>query len=116
MEAMEKDCRTKIKALKKEMEAMKEKERDAEHTIIVLTDEINELKKEGVLSGKNKTNITGLELLKQQAYNRLLTCWEPEQAKIHGKIEAIAGEARALRRYRTKVTREHDPFKKSKSE
>ncbi len=112
MKALEKDCRNKIKALKKEMEAMKERARDAEHAIIVFTTAINNIKENTDPGAKQERQITGLQLFKQKAYDRLLTCWEPEQAKLHGKIEAIAGEAKALRRYRIKVMREHNPFKK----
>ena len=114
MESLEKDCRFKIKELKKKLAAMQEKARNAEHSIIVLKAAINDLKEEGPGSVDNPTSITGLEHLIQDNYYKLLTCWEPEQAKLHAKIEALAGEARALRRYRVKVMREHDPFGKNR--
>ena len=114
MNAREKDCRLKIKALKKEMKQMKERAIDAEHSIIVLTNAITHLKKQEKQDLKTELEIKGYQHLKEQAYARLLTCWEPEQATLHGRIEAIAGEAKALRRYRVKVMREHDPFEKKK--
>jgi len=112
MKTQEQDCRYKIKQLKKDMEKMKERARDTEHAIIVFTTAINNLQENDKPGNKNNMQVRGLNLLKQQAYDNLLTCWEPEQAKLHGKIEAMAGEARALRRYRIKVMKEHNPFKK----
>ncbi len=114
MQRLEKDCRARLKELKKNMETMKSRARDAEHAIIVFTNTINSIIENKDLAAKNNEErmIAGLKLLKQQAYDNLLTCWEPEQAKLHGKIEAIAGEARSLRRYRVKVMKEHNPMKR----
>ncbi len=112
MKALEQECRRKLKELKNDMAAMKERARDAENAIIVFTTAITHLQENGKNGDKTGLQLTGLGLLKQQAYDNLLTCWEPEQAKLHSKIEAIAGEAKALRRYRIKVIREHNPFKK----
>jgi len=111
MKLLEQDCRSRVKQLKKTMEAMKQRASDAEHAIIVFTTTIDKFREN---NGTDEKLIAGIKLLKQQAYDNLLTCWEPEQAKLHGKIEALAGEARALRRYRVKVMREHDPFKNKK--
>ena len=116
MKALEQGCRLKIKRLKQCLEQMKEAARDAEHAIIVFTTAITELEERDRPAAKKDHELIGLQLFKQQAYEKLLMCWEPEQAKLHAKIEAIAGEAKALRRYRIKVTREHNPFKKTKKE
>jgi transcriptional regulator with XRE-family HTH domain len=112
MKTLEQNCRFKVKMLKKDMENMKERARDAEHAIIVFTTAIKNLKENDKPANKEDRQLAWLDYLKQKAYDNLLTCWEPEQAKLHGKIDAIAGEARSLRRYRVKVMREHDPFKK----
>lgn len=111
MKLLEQDCRQRVKELKKEMEQLKERAIDAEHAIIVFTTAIHSLQENGKTGDKKEKQVEGLNLFKQKAYNNLLTCWEPEQAKLQGKIEAIAGEAKALRRYRVKVMREHDPMK-----
>ena len=111
MKAREQECRGKIKQLKKEMEKMKERARDAGNAIIVFSAAVKNLEEEDKPGNTNEPRVAGLQVLKQKAYDNLLTCWEPEQAKLHCKIEAIAGEAKALRRYRVKVVREHDPFK-----
>ena len=103
MTAMEKTCRYKLKLLKQDLKAMKEKAKDTEHAIIVLTRVADGLGD----SPANEKQVAWINLLKQQVYNRLLTCWEPEQAKLHIKIEMLAGEARALRSYRINVTRTH---------
>lgn len=112
MQALENECRFKIKALQKKINAMKEQARNMEHAIIVFTTQINIIRESGKTETEKARQITGLNLLKQQAYDKLLTCWEPEQARLDGKIEAIKGEARALRKYRLKVIKEHNPFKK----
>lgn len=113
MKEREMDCRNRVKEIKMELEKMKEKARDAEHAIIVFTTAIKSIEEEE-LTDKNKKMLQGLNLFKQKAYFTLLTCWEPEQAKLQCKMEAIAGEAKALRSYRTKVIREHNPFKNKK--
>jgi len=113
MNRLEKDCRHKMKALKESMTTMKERARDTEHAIIVLTTVINNLQENKEAGNQKKERmVTGLNLMKQKAYDNLLTCWEPEQAKLQCKIEAASGEARALRRYRLKVMKEHGPFRK----
>jgi transcriptional regulator with XRE-family HTH domain len=101
MQSQEKSCRLQAKELKKELAAMKEQARNSENWIIVITRLIDEIKEDPSRSRE----LEWLLLLKQQSYDRLLTCWEPEQARVHIKIEALAGEARALRRYRLKVKR-----------
>ena len=106
MNAMEKTCRYKMKLLKQQLKIMKEKARDTEHAIIVLCRLAAGLDDSPI----NEKRLTWINLLKQQVYDKLLTCWEPEQAKLHIKIEMLAGEARALRRYRINVTRAHGPF------
>lgn len=111
MAVLEQEYRLKLNLLKEELKQMKENARNAEHSIIVFTKVINELREQEKFSLQTQRQLKGLNLFKQQAYNKLLTCWEPEQAKLHGKIEAIAGEAKALRRYRVKVMREHNPLK-----
>ena len=116
MKALEQGCRLKIKRIKQCLEQMKEAARDAEHAIIIFTTAVTELQGRDQPADKKVHEINGSQLLKQQAYEKLLMCWEPEQAKLHAKIEAIAGEAKALRRYSIKVTREHNPFKKTKKE
>ena len=105
MATLERECRLKIKKLEKELALMKERARNAEHAIIVLNTAIHKLNGENP-GRKTEWHLKGLAQFKQQVYDNLLTCWEPEQAKLHGKIEAIAGEAKALRRYRTKVMKE----------
>ena len=107
MKLMEQECRLKIKMLKRDLALLKERARDTEHAIIVFTTLINKIQ-ESEEPGKEKREkqLEGLALSKAQAYNNFLTCWEPEQAKLHGKIEALAGEARSLRRYRVKVMKE----------
>jgi hypothetical protein len=116
MKALEERCRLKLKRLQDSLEQMKEAARDAEHAIIVFTTAIHNSQERDQPAAKKDNELTGLQLLKQQAYERLLKCWEPEQAKLHAKIEAMAGEAKALRRYRIKVTKEHNPFKKTKKQ
>ena len=111
MKAMEKSCRHKMKLLEQQLKAMKEKAKDTEHAIIVLSRIADGLGK----GPADEKQTTWINLLKQQAYDRLLSCWEPEQAKLHIKIEVLAGEARALRRYRINVTRAHGPFTPSKA-
>jgi transcriptional regulator with XRE-family HTH domain len=111
MQMLEKECRLKIKELEKKMDAMKEQARNMEHAIIVFTTTINTIREGGEINAEKERQMRGLNLLKEQAYDNLLTCWEPEQAKLQGKIEAVAGEAKALRRYRIKVLKEHNPFK-----
>jgi hypothetical protein len=99
-----------MKLLKQQLKGMKEKAKDAEHAIIVLS-----RLAEGLGNAPADENrVTWINLLKQQIYTRLLTCWEPEQAKLHIKIEMLAGEAHALRRYRINVTRAHGPFTPAK--
>lgn len=112
MKALEQDCRNKIIQLKQEITNMKEKARDAEHAIIILTTLVNNTREYGLPANKNDRQVAILHFLKEQAYEKLLTCWEPEQAKLDAKIEAVAGEAKALRRHRVRVEREHNPFKK----
>ncbi len=114
MKLMEQDYRLRIKELKKDLEDMKERARDAEHAIIVCTAAIKNLQEKEIPGNKKSRQITAFSYLKEQAYDNLLTCWEPEQAKLHAKIEAVAGEAKALRRYRVKIMREHNPLKKIK--
>jgi transcriptional regulator with XRE-family HTH domain len=109
MKAAEKDRRFQIQQLLKEMAVMKETARDAENAIIVYSSSIQQLYE----NDKAQEIVPGLQLFKQKAYNKLLTCWEPEQAKLQARIEALAGEARALRRFRLTIVREHNPFKKS---
>jgi transcriptional regulator with XRE-family HTH domain len=106
MKVMEQECRRKIKQLKNDLAVMKERARDTEHAIIVFSTAVRNLEDKEMQNDKTRITINGLNLFKQQAYDNLLTCWEPEQAKLHGKIEAIAGEAKALRRYRVKLMRE----------
>lgn len=112
MKTLELEIRNELAHLKTKMEEMKERAEDAERTIIVFSAKIDELKEQAVPGSKTGRLVERLQLYKQQAYENLIRCWEPEQAKLHGKIEALAGEAKALRRYRIKVTREHNPFKK----
>ncbi len=116
MASLEQEYRNKIKELKIQLDQMKEDARDAEHAIIVLTTVINKFSKKDKANYEDDIDLVGLNLLKQQAYERLLKCWEPGQANLHRKIEAVAGEARALRRYRVKIVREHNPKKKVKKE
>lgn len=106
MKVLEQECRLHIKLMKRDLAMMQERARNAEHAIIVFTTAINNIQENGETGNKTDRLITGLNLFKQQAYNNFLTCWEPEQAKLHGKIEATGGEAKALRRYRVKVMRE----------
>ena len=112
MKTREQECRLKIKALKKKMDSMKEQAKNMEHAIIVYTTTINTIRESGKMDVEKEQQIRGFNLLKEQAYDKLMACWEPEQAKLDAKIEAIKGEAKALRRYRIKVMREHNPFKK----
>jgi transcriptional regulator with XRE-family HTH domain len=114
MNAAEKYRRVKLKALAKEMAAMKEMARDAENAIIVYSGCIQQLHENDSTNDKTRKIIAGLQLFKQKAYSRLLTCWEPRQAKLQARIEALAGEARALRRFRLSIEREHNPLKKAK--
>ena len=109
MNAAEKDRRYKIKQLQKEMAVMKKMAGNAENAIIVFTSCIQQLYE----NDKAQQIIIGLQLFKQKAYDKLLTCWEPEQAKLQARIEALAGEARALRRFRLTIERDHNPFKRS---
>lgn len=111
MKILELERRTKIKRMKKELEQMKARAREAANAIIVYTTAINNLKENPPSSVNLENLLTGLDLFKQRKYEDLISCWEPEQAKLHSKIEALAGEAKALRRYRIKVIREHDPLK-----
>jgi transcriptional regulator with XRE-family HTH domain len=101
MELKERSCRQQAKQLKEKLADMKKRARDSENWIIVITRFIDEIKQD---SSRGR-EVEWLHLLKGHSYDRLLTCWEPEQAKIHIKIEALVGEARALRRYRMKVKR-----------
>ena len=102
MEQREKSCRVEVKKMKQELAGMKEQARDSENCIIIITRLIDEIKDDPASSRE-----TGwLLLMKQHCYERFLTCWEPEQARVHIKIESLAGEARALRRYRMKVKKE----------
>lgn len=112
MKQQEQDYRSRITEMKKELAAMKEQARDAEHAIIVFTTAIDKVRETGKKNQDTARFMERLAFFKQQAYENLISSWEPQQAKLHSKIEAIAGEAKALRRYRTKVTREHNPFKK----
>ncbi len=112
MQALEKEFRQTIKEMKNDLEAMKQQAKDREHTIIIFTRYVNKLTEEGKQDKKTLQQIVGFNLFKQQAYTQLLTYWEPEQAKLHARIEALAGEARALRRYRMKIMRAHNPLKK----
>jgi len=109
MKAAEKDRRYQIQQLQKEMAVMKKMAMDAENAIIVYTSSIEQLYE----NDKAQEIIIGLQLFKQKAYDKLLTCWEPEQAKLQARIEALAGEARALRRFRLTIERDHNPFKRS---
>lgn len=111
MKAVEMECRYKLAQLKGQLNKMKERARDAEHAIIVFTKAIDTLKENDQPAEKTENEILGLNLLKEQAYTRLLACWEPEQAKLHARLEAVAGQARAFKRYRLKITRAHNPFK-----
>jgi DNA-binding XRE family transcriptional regulator len=110
----EKDCRSKMIALKDQLAEMKERARDAEHAIIVFTKAISDVKNLDKQDAKTELKLTGLHYWKEQAYNRLFSCWEPAQAVLQARIKALAGEAEALRSYRLEVIREHDPFKKRK--
>ncbi len=101
MQDREKWCRLQVKKMKKDLAAMKEKAKDSDNWIIVITRLVDEIKEDPLRARE----LEWLLLLKQQSYDRLLTCWEPEQAQLHIKIEALSGEARALRRYRLKVKR-----------
>lgn len=113
MKTLEQDCRRRLNELKQELAALKQLARDTEHAIIVLTSSVSRLQEDGTaLTKQQERQITGINLLKQKAYDRLLTCWEPEQAKLEAKIEALAGEARALRRYRLGVEKTHKPTRK----
>lgn len=114
MEAMENSFRERVKRLKLQLEKMKERACDAEHAIIVYTAAVNNLAEKAPASDKKNTEIYYLNLLKEKAYDKLMSCWEPVQAKLHARIESSAGKARALRRYRIKVVREHNPFKETK--
>jgi transcriptional regulator with XRE-family HTH domain len=101
MELKERSCRQQAKQLKEKLADMKKRARDSENWIIVITRFIDEIKEDPSRSRE----VEWLQLLKGHSYDRLLTHGEPEQAKIHIKIEALNGEARALRRYRMKVKR-----------
>lgn len=115
MKTQEQDCRRRLKELKQELTALKQLARDSEHAIIVLTTAVGRLQEDGTaLTKQQERQIAGINLLKQKAYDRLLTCWEPEQAKLQAKIEALTGEARALQRYRLGVEKTHKPVKKKK--
>lgn len=111
MKKMEQDCREQVKQLEKKLKLMKEEARLAEHSIIVYTMAVNNRPTDDKATKKSMLKVESLTLAKEQAYIRLLTNWEPEQAKLQAKIEAITGEARALRRYRVKITNEHNPLK-----
>ncbi|MFT3910447.1 MAG: helix-turn-helix transcriptional regulator [Ferruginibacter sp.] len=113
MKALEQEYRRTITAMKKDLAGMKQQATDREHTIILFTRYVHKLTEEGKQDQKTLQKITGFNLFKQEAYMQLLSCWEPEQAKLHARIEALAGEARALRRYRIKIMREHNPLKKA---
>ena len=112
MKRAEKACREKKKELLIQMEMMKLQAVDAENAIIVFTTAIHKLLEEDPPVHDDSRLLTGLQLFKQKAYQRLLTCWEPEQAKLQAKIEALAGEAKALRRFRTGIVREMKGIKK----
>jgi len=87
MQKKEKLCRQKIKLLKEELATMTQQAKDSENWIIVITRLADEIKED---STKSK-ELEWMLLLKQQCYDRLLTCWEPEQTKLHMKIAALAG-------------------------
>lgn len=111
MRSKEKEYRSRIKQLSSELDSMKEAARNSEHAIIVFTTAVNKLEESDTQPGNSQV-INGLKLFKQQAYDRLLSCWEPEQAKLQAKMEAAAAEARVLRRFRLKIIKAHNPFKK----
>lgn len=102
MQTNEKSCRQRAKQLKQDLAAMKQQATDCHNWIIVITRLIDEIKDDPA----SKRDCEWLLLIKQQCYDRLLTCWEPEQAKVLINIEALTGEARALRKYRMKVKKE----------
>jgi hypothetical protein len=104
MQDQEKWCRIQVKQLKKDLATMKAQAVDTENWIIVITRLIAELEE----NPSPAKELEWLHHLKAEAYTRLLSCWDPEQAKLHIRIEALAGEARALRRYRLKVKREEE--------
>lgn len=117
MKDREKQCRLAMKELVKQREGMKQLASDKENAIIVFTTAIRDLTEKEANpdpAGKTQKIIDGLQLFKQQAYEQLLYCWEPQQAKLQAKIEALAGEAKALKRFRLKIIKEQDPFKKGK--
>ena len=116
MEKQEKEYRSKMIDLEAKMAKMKEQARDAEHAIIVFTKAINDVENLDKQDRKTAQKLTGLNYWKEQAYEKLLTCWEPAQAALQTRIEALAGEAKALRSYRLTVMKQHDPFKKKKSQ
>lgn len=113
MNSLEKEHRREIKRLEKEMDKMKTAARNAEHSIIVFTTLVKQQVEKDPQTVKPGRMITGLELFKQKAYQRLLFCFEPEQAKLQARIEALAGEAKALRRFRTAINKTQQPFKES---
>lgn len=109
MSRLEKDCRRRLKEMKDLLLQMKKRALETEHAIIVITTAI--AKAEQHTDSKQEKLVAGLKLFKQKVYNKLLTCWEPEQAKLHCRIEAAAGEARALRRYRLRLVKERKHIK-----
>ena len=114
MKKLEKEYRQKAKDLTKQLDKMKESARNAEHSIIVLTRVIDNIKEENKQGKSMEIKLTGLSFLKEECYLKLLRCWEPEQAKLLRRIAAIKGEARALQKYREQVIKEHNPFKRKK--
>ena len=109
MRELETKCRIKLAGLSAQLQTMKETARDSENAIIVFTTAIKSMQEDAIPGEKSRLMITGLELFRQRAYKRLLTCCETAQAKLQAKITALEGEARVLRRYRLKIIKEHLP-------
>ncbi|RYZ61427.1 MAG: XRE family transcriptional regulator [Chitinophagaceae bacterium] len=109
MRTRENDCRRKMKGLSAELERLKLAARDANHAIIVASTAIRNLEESETgpaLKAEYPNVLKGLERYKKVSYDRLLTCWEPVQAKLQAKYEALAGEAKALRSFRLKIIKE----------
>jgi hypothetical protein len=112
MKAREKECRLKITRLSEELQEMKQREKDAENSIIVCTTFLRQTEEKGVKDAATGMQLKGWNLFKEAAYHRLTSCWAPAQVKLQAKIEALRAEARTLRRTRLTIMREHHPFKK----
>lgn len=112
MLARERHCRLEKKRLMTEMDNMKATARDTENAIIVYSTVIHKLMETAPGTAGENRLLEGLNLYKSKAYERLRLCWEPEQAKLQAKIEALAGEAKALRRFRLNIIQQHQPIKK----